>query len=401
MGKMSPPLHFILPSLFYCLWVSPSFGGPHIIMEELWQSIHRDYPFEREFSSTLEEEFKRRGKNLVQKQLEANRAKLMRGRGLEAPTEGQVLSAEEIVKLELEKNKLKVQDMHSKDSAKNRWKSAKKEFKKFMPSFKKALAEIPIENPVSILEISKSIRQEIKKHYFSIPNAFDIPIKNQEKRPTCSAFAGIRATEILLAQEGLVEDLSEQYFYWASKADCQKVKCDIKGSWVRSGFQFSKNSPKKNVPSEKNCPYSPKSIPKNETQLPLLKSCMRGELKIEKFLEVQNLDQGLSAIKKGFPVIIGLKLSNNYFENKGYVIQKDASSKKIKSIHSKGHAMVMVGFIKLPQSLSQTEGKICFIVANSWGEGWGIGGYSCLSETWIQNHRNRNPLVILKNIKSS
>ena len=42
--------------------------------------------------------------------------------------------------------------------------------------------------------------------------------------------------------------------------------------------------------------------------------------------------------------------------------------------------------MKLPQKYWAQEGKMCFIIANSWGKGWGLGGHACLTETWVQNH---------------
>ncbi len=59
--------------------------------------------------------------------------------------------------------------------------------------------------------------------------------------------------------------------------------------------------------------------------------------------------------------------------------------------HAAGHAVLFIGYMKLPKILN--EGSVCFITANSWGIGWGHGGYSCLSEKWVINHRNRNPFV--------
>ena len=53
----------------------------------------------------------------------------------------------------------------------------------------------------------------------------------------------------------------------------------------------------------------------------------------------------------------------------------------------------------LPKNLRETEGKYCFLTANSWGAGWGIGGHACLSENWIKYHMRSQKLkyfVVLK-----
>ena len=54
-----------------------------------------------------------------------------------------------------------------------------------------------------------------------IPHAFTHLVKDQGKRPTCSAFATTRALEIVLARSGGSDRLSEQYIYYASKPKCQ------------------------------------------------------------------------------------------------------------------------------------------------------------------------------------
>jgi hypothetical protein len=50
-----------------------------------------------------------------------------------------------------------------------------------------------------------------------------------------------------------------------------------------------------------------------------------------------------------------------------------------------GHANLLIGYIKLPPSLSR-EGQYCVIAANSWELGWGRGGHACLTETWLSKN---------------
>ncbi|MAE58814.1 MAG: hypothetical protein CME69_08040, partial [Halobacteriovorax sp.] len=61
-----------------------------------------------------------------------------------------------------------------------------------------------------------------------------------------------------------------------------------------------------------------------------------------------------------------------------------------------GHAVLLIGYIKLPKVLN--EGSVCFITANSWGSGWGHGGYACLSEKWVLSQRQSNPFVVINSV---
>ena len=71
-----------------------------------------------------------------------------------------------------------------------------------------------------------------KWNWKAVDYSLDLNVKNQSNRPTCASFASIRAIEIKLAQLGKNLDLSEQYFYWASKPNCQSIPCN------RWGFCF-------------------------------------------------------------------------------------------------------------------------------------------------------------------
>lgn len=65
--------------------------------------------------------------------------------------------------------------------------------------------------------------------------------------------------------------------------------------------------------------------------------------------------------------------------------------------HAQGHSILLVGLVKIPTSLN--EGQYCFITANSWGEGWGQGGHSCISENWLISQRQVNPFVVVNHLK--
>jgi len=245
-----------------------------------------------------------------------------------------------------------------------------------------------------------------KKIIFNLPQvhivngAFDVPIRDQFARPTCSAFAGIRALEILLAQNKIAHDLSEQYFYWASKPDCRSNPCGHKGSWVNHAYRFSQNNEQIDIPLENNCAYETKGMDLNETQIPLPSNCHQGVTKVVSFEDVRTLADVIEKIKKNVPVILAAKLTENFYKNEGFVSLTDASKKIGVALdrHALGHAFIAVGVIELPEVIKPSEGSYCILVANSWGKGWGAGGYSCLTEKWLTKFRQPAPFVAVNKI---
>jgi C1A family cysteine protease len=226
---------------------------------------------------------------------------------------------------------------------------------------------------------------------------FKVPIKDQGSRPTCVAFAGNKALEILLAQHNIYHDLSEQYLYWAGKPQCQKAPCTEKGSWILGAFRHSQQQPFVDIPSEESCAYRSDPVEKNETQLPLGNGCKKGVSKVVSFQEVKTIADLVDLLKKNIPVVIAAKLSDNFYKNRGVITLADAASRGAKDMHYLGHAFLAVGLIELPIKLKASEGDFCIVVANSWGKGWGAGGYACITQKWFEKYRQ--PAAFIAPIK--
>ena len=226
-----------------------------------------------------------------------------------------------------------------------------------------------------------------KWNWKAVDYSLDLTVKSQSQRPTCSAFASIRAIEIKLAQLGKNLDLSEQYFYWASKPNCQSIPCNNWGSAFGVGIRASKNSSKKDIPPETSCPYQNEDRPNNQTQIPLRIGCQRdGIAKVVKYEYFNSVDELPSFLDKNHPVIGGFTLSPGYYETKAFLSVADDKKLGQTDSNKGGHAFNIIGYLELPKSLHRDEGKRCYIAANSWGYGWGAGGHSCISEAWLKKH---------------
>jgi C1A family cysteine protease len=299
-------------------------------------------------------------------------------------------------------DKAKKSDLSKWEKAKkdmlNSWQADKKKYYKRLPTYKKNLVSKDV---FSSSGNFKPNNEKLKTKFKGggvviVPSAFELQVKDQGKRPTCSAFASTRALEISLAQNGTKKRLSDQYIYYASKPYCQKSPCSKKGSWALSAFKKSRNSSSPDIPREESCPYSKSQKRGNETQIPLKNGCFQGQHQLKKFHEVKSLSQIINSLDRGQPVVSGFKLSPNFYRNKGVILYKDAKKSGGVDSHAAGHAILLVGYMKIPSSLN--EGKVCFITANSWGVGWGKGGHACLSEKWVKNFRFNIPFLAVEKV---
>jgi C1A family cysteine protease len=282
----------------------------------------------------------------------------------------------------------------SRKSMMNRWLRARSSYVKEIPRYKKALTKLPVqEKKIRELPTTKLVDAII------VTGAFDRKSDNQGRRSTCAAFAAVRAIEIKLSQKGIKDkNLSEQYFYWASKPKCQQSPCLKKGSWPLKALARSQRSQRPDIPLVNSCLYSGKEVKRNETQIPLSSNCMRGAHQVTGFKKVESLAAIDQALKNNHPVVGGFKLDEGFFKNTGN-IAFDPMAKKGKGKHAGGHAVLLVGKIPYPPSANSVQGDSCYLVLNSWGEGWGQGGYACISERWIKRQRYQIPFVAVTGVR--
>ncbi|MBF0205733.1 MAG: C1 family peptidase [Oligoflexia bacterium] len=254
-----------------------------------------------------------------------------------------------------------------------------------------------------VLTIQPTNKQSASYHIVS--HALDFPVKDQKNRPTCSVFAGIRAIEILARQQGKNLNLSEQYFYWASRPDCRNAPCNVRGSSVVPGYDFSKSNSSLDIPLAKDCPYQENPRDGNETQIPLNGGCLKGVAGVVEYEYFDSVDELIKALDNNHPVVASFTLSEDFYKSEGYIVTGGARGT---GEHSNGHTVLVVGYILYPNNNNEintnpklkNQGRLCFLIANSWGEGHGRGGHSCISEAWFNQHRTKASLIALTAIRS-
>jgi C1A family cysteine protease len=226
----------------------------------------------------------------------------------------------------------------------------------------------------------------IKQNILS--KTFALPIRHQGERSTCAAFASVRAMEINLFPKRL--NLSEQLFFYLSRADCQKNKCSLAGSWARVGLEaLAKQTAF--MTEEKHCPYRYEVKPENITHLPLKESCFNGKYFLKNYTSINKVENIYEEVKNRKPTIMGFYVDDQFLVNDGLISMGLKKGKKIEKQYA--HTVLAIGSVPLPKELHQTEGDYCHLVVNSWGSGWGIGGYSCLTKKWIESHIIENPSI--------
>jgi C1A family cysteine protease len=80
----------------------------------------------------------------------------------------------------------------------------------------------------------------------------------------------------------------------------------------------------------------------------------------------------MSTLDDSVPVVLGLVITDAFFHPTGGVVldlQPDAERA--------GHAVLAVGYG------ASTTGDSAILVRNSWGLGWGLGGYAWLSSAYV------------------
>ena len=274
------------------------------------------------------------------------------------------------------------------------WRNSKKDFKEKLPKIKRGLVPANVIKDITeVPEVLPGANARVIKEKVSIlSQTFHLPLKHQGERSTCAAFASVRGIEMKLTPEK--ENYSEHFFFYLSRKDCRDKKCSQKGSWARQGLEDLSNG-KFSLPTEKACPYNYTVLSDNITHIPLEKSCFRGKVKVNGFLKLQSLQEIESEIEGNNPVVIGFYVNDNFLTNDGFISNSNDKGKLKKDY---AHTVLGIGVLPLSKKIHSSEGKFCLLVVNSWGSGWGIGGYSCLTENWMRKHIIENPSLSVQKV---
>ena len=202
-----------------------------------------------------------------------------------------------------------------------------------------------------------------------LPESVDLrslcsPVEQQGGVGSCTANAVVGAMEYLkrdtLNRKVLCmkvgRDLSRLFVYWNTRALEGTTEVDC-GASIRNSI---KSLASYGACYEKTWPYNEGSWAKKPTE-----DCYKeGEkYKVVSYYRVENMDEALNALALKLPVAFGAVLYESFHEaEKTAVVDIPTEGETVIG----GHAMLIVGY---------NQKKEEFIVRNSWGPGWGDGGY--------------------------
>ena len=118
----------------------------------------------------------------------------------------------------------------------------------------------------------------------------------------------------------------------------------------------------------------------------------------------QDKDQVRGCLASGYPVIFGFTVYD-HFESEdmaasGNLAMPDPNKEKVVG----GHAVLAVGYEDSMQITSPTTGLVsqgAVLVRNSWGAGWGLGGYFWMPYDYMLNQNLAGDLWTIRWVTSS
>jgi hypothetical protein len=197
--------------------------------------------------------------------------------------------------------------------------------------------------------------------------------RDQQTRPTCLAFA---VTDTHGATFAPFNPLSVEYLYYhaVQLMPGQNPHAGINTSAAADSLRNH------GQPVEAHWPYQP-ALPADlgawtpPTNSPVFRRAFS--------THTNSFKQICSQLTSGKPVIICLQLSESFYKplSTGLVAQKTPDPMTGR------HAVIAVGH-------GRTATEPCLLVRNSWGTGWGLGGYAFLEEGYLTGRLVSNSVLI-------
>jgi hypothetical protein len=195
------------------------------------------------------------------------------------------------------------------------------------------------------------------------------PIRNQQNRGTCVAFASVACLEHCLLAQHPALDLSEQFLYWASKQ--HDGDSNVVGTYVSVAIPL--------LAADGCCeeivwPYNGNQVPGNESQGPPPANAQQaaGKYKAPRYNELTATD--IAAIKQELALNRCVAVNVAYFAESWESTDTRSTGNITLPVPGgqtdDGHAVCLVGYEDLPGNPELGGGR--FILRNSWNGIWGV-----------------------------
>lgn len=174
------------------------------------------------------------------------------------------------------------------------------------------------------------------------------PIKSQGSDNSCTAMAISSAMETFYKEPNF--QLSPKFNWYCSRSLYMNTFPKNTGVYLRDAI---KSANKEGIPPESLCPYTEVNVKPT-----VFSSSFSRFFKVKSYYRLFSVAEAKYALTQNMPLIIGLRVWSKLKTLKTIKIDKP----KISELSS-GHALCVTGYNK--------DG---FIVQNSWGKGFGLGG---------------------------
>jgi C1A family cysteine protease len=223
----------------------------------------------------------------------------------------------------------------------------------------------------------------------SQPNIIDLryycsPIEDQGQLGSCTGNAVAGAIELLDKRAGKTLDVSRLFIYYYERLLEGTVNYD-NGAYIRDGIKACYTY---GAPLESLWPYD---ISKFRTAPSSAATTDALKRKVTLYQRIADHAGCLDALSNRYPVIIGFNVYSSFettsVARTGIMPYPNTRTERLLG----GHAVLLVGYDKARQ---------VYIVRNSWGTGWGDGGYFYMPFQVIQNASMSSDFWIIKAVNN-
>ena len=192
------------------------------------------------------------------------------------------------------------------------------------------------------------------------------PVRDQERRPTCLAFAASAAHRIAHRHSNALSP--EWLYYHANRLDGLRPD---QGSTIEATCTVI---PKHGQPDEVFWPYQGQDLSPSPYQPPSRQPTV---LRCNVGQRDGIVDRWRSELDASLPIVIALFISPTFYTPEGFSGSEAMMGDDIDPIDpALVHAVVLAGY-------GDINGTPHFLVRNSWGLGWGYSGHAWFSETYL------------------
>lgn len=207
------------------------------------------------------------------------------------------------------------------------------------------------------------------------------PIENQGSLGSCTGNAIAGAIELLNKRNNKTNDISRLFIYYYERLMLGTVNYDS-GAYIRDGIKVTN---KYGASSESLWPYIISKFRQQPAPQAIKDALKR---KVTRYERVADHAGCIDALNNGYPVTIGFDVYTSFMRiGKDGVMTYPRAGETLLG----GHAVLLVGYDMNKQQ---------YIVRNSWGTGWGDGGYFYMPFQVIQNTSMSADFWVIKQVNN-